>query len=516
MKTLGEIPLKHAQLHSDRTALIDGSRRITFAQLEERTARLAGGLLSMGLRPGDRVAVLMANSLEYAELPFAVSRAGLVLVNVNERLTSREISFILRDCGARAVITAPAFIPLLESASQDTSGLKFRISTRVADGFLSYDDLIRSSPTALQGVEVREDVPAILIYTSGTTGMPKGVQLTHRNILHSATNFLLEAYHEDDGVYIACMPYHHVACVPHLAALLKGWTVITTTFDPDRVMGLIQEHRATTIFLVPTMIQIILNHPGLERFDLSSLKTIFYAAAPIPVAVLKRALARFGAVFVQMYGLTETSSLCTMLRKSDHLIDSTSPHAKRLASCGREVTHVSVRVVDKDGTEVPADEIGEVVIRGDNVLEAYWQNAEATKEALRDGWLYTGDLGYMSSDRYLYIVDRKKDLIISGGVNIYPREVEEILYLHPAIREACVIGIPDEKWGEAVHAVIAFHSGGVVTDQELVSHCQTRLASFKKPRGFSVVDALPKNAAGKIDKKAVRAPYWANRESSIV
>jgi fatty-acyl-CoA synthase len=328
------------------------------------------------------------------------------------------------------------------------------------------------------------------------------VQLTHTNLLASATNWLMECYTNPEGVYLACGPYYHSGCISHLAALMRGMTVVPVPFEAGRVLTLVERYGVTDMLLVPTMIALLLEREDLlATLDLSTLQGVFYAAAPIPEPVLRRALERFGPIFVQMYGLTESSTLSTILRHHEHSLD--DGHG-RLASCGREVTLVDVRVGSVEGGECPPGERGEILIRGANVTPGYWGRPDATAEAIRDGWLHTGDIGMRDADGYIYIVDRKTDMIIVGGSNVYPREIEDVLHAHPAVAEASVIGIPHETYGETVVAVVALHPAQSLTDREVIDHCASRLAKFKTPRQVVFVDALPKTPIGKIDKATLR------------
>lgn len=503
MNVLADLVDKQARLIPRREAVVDPARDVslTYADLRDRSRRLAGLLASRGLRRGDRVAMLLGNSHVSAELPFGIGRAGMIMVNVNERLVEREVRFILSDSGARAVVTERRFLPMLGSIRRETHCLEHIVSIDGSDGTIGYERALAAAACG-GDVDVDPGDTAMLIYTSGTTGRPKGVQLTHRNLLTSAGNFLMEAMHDPDGTYLACMPYFHVVCVPHLAALMRGMRVVVTPFELERVLALIERYRVTVAFLVPTMIAMIVQAEELlARYDLSSLETVLYAAAPIPLPVLQRALARFGPIFCQMYGLTESSSLSTMLRKEEHR------QPGLLASCGREVTRVEVRVVTPEGEEAPPGELGEIVIRGDNLMAGYWGRPAATAEAIRDGWLHTGDIGRRDADGYLTVLDRKHDMIISGGFNVYPREVEDALQEHPAIADVAVIGVPEETWGETVLAVVVRAAGEAASAEDLAAHCAARLADYKRPRRFDFVESLPRNAAGKLDRVELRARY---------
>ncbi|MHA6797424.1 long-chain-fatty-acid--CoA ligase (plasmid) [Pseudonocardia bannensis] len=507
MRVLGEVLVKQGRALPDRIALIDPrrDRQYSFAEVAQRSARIANGLAELGVTRGDRVAMLLGNCAVCAELPFAVGLLGAVTVNVNERLKHDEVEFILADSGAAVVVTSTDLLDTVHAVRERLPQLRHVVTVDgAAPGTVDFEAMVAdASPTPPQ-VEVAESSTAMLIYTSGTTGRPKGVRLTHANLIHSATNFLVEGFHNAGGVYLACVPYYHAACIPHMAALMRGMTVIAVPFDLETVVDLTERYRVTDAFFVPTMIALLLQRTDLlDAHDLSSLQTIFYAAAPIPVPVLSVALERFGPIFVQMYGLSESATISTVLRKEDHRLD--GDH-RRLSSCGREITHVEVRIGSVD-EECPPGERGEVLLRGANVMAGYWGLPEASEQALKGGWLHTGDIGIRDEDGYLYIVDRKHDMIITGGANVYPREVEDVLYSHPAVAEAAVIGVPDQTWGETVLAVIAPCPDRTVTEAELVDFCAERLADYKKPRQVVFVDTIVKTPVGKIDKATLRAGF---------
>ena len=504
MRVLGDIVAKQGRMLGERTALIDvaADRHYSFSELAERSARIANALQELGVRPGDRVAMMLGNSPVCAELPFGITLAGAIMVNVNERLKQDEVAYILEDSGACAVITSQNLLGALEAARERLPGLQHVLTIDGAPGTVDYEAALAEASPLPPGQNADADAVAMLIYTSGTTGRPKGVQLTHGNLISSASNWLMECFHDPEGVYLAVGPYYHAACIAHMAALMRGMTVIPMPFVVENVLDVIERYGVTDTLFVPTMIAMLLERPDLlDAHDLSTLRGLFYASSPIPKPVLTRALARFGSIFVQMYGLAETATLSTILRRNEHLVDGDD---RRLASCGRPVTRVEVRIGTADAECAPGER-GEVLVRGHNVMLGYWGRPEATAEALVDGWMHTGDIGLRDENGYLYIVDRKHDMIISGGANIYPREIEDVLHDHPAIAEASVIGVPHEVWGETVVAVVARRDGHDVSEQEVMDFCAARLADYKKPRHVSFVDALPRSAIGKVDKLSLRS-----------
>jgi long-chain acyl-CoA synthetase len=520
MRTTAEVTEKLALLYPDKTAFISGETRLSFKEVHRRVKNLAAALLALGLKPGDRVAAIMKINHRSLELPFAAGMAGLVFVPINTMLVQREVQVIMQDAGARAIITGESHRKMLEALRPELPELTIQIGVDMTgeaydSGWLNYDELAATDKSLVGVGPVSEDDLSILIYTSGTTGVPKGVMITHRMIISNATNFILETPIAPENIYLATLPGHHIALLSHLSWVVRGCTVVVTPFEPSSVARLIEAEKVTDTLLVPTMVQAILNSLENTPRDLTSLSNLIFAAAPMSEALLRRGLAMLGPIFVQMYGLTESSSLCTLLRKADHNPDGSPEVQSRLISCGREITRAEVRVVDPQGQPVPPGKVGEVVIRGDTVTPGYWNKPEETALAIRNGWLYTGDLGRVDQDNYIFLVDRRKDMIISGGVNVYPREIEEVLYKHPAIQDVAVVGVPHPKWGEAVHAVLVLKPGHTLSDEELEAFCSDKLG-FKRPRSYERWPELPRNATGKILKRDIRDQYWSGRTRQIV
>ncbi|MGH9388956.1 MAG: class I adenylate-forming enzyme family protein, partial [Vicinamibacteria bacterium] len=362
-----------------------------------------------------------------------------------------------------------------------------------------------------------EDEIAHLYYTSGTTGNPKGVMLTHRNVVSNAKHQLAEKpWHEGD-VWLHAAPLFHLAdaWATFVIPWRLGLQVCVPVFEPKSVLEAIAKERVTQTILVPTMINALVNEPTVSSYDLSSVRFMMYGASPMPVELLRKAIPALGCEFYQGYGLTETSPLLTALHPEDHVLEGPSERVRRLASCGREITGVRVRVVREDGKEVAPGEVGEIVASGPNIMKGYWRNPDATREAIVEGWFHTGDLATRDEDNYIFIVDRKKDMIISGGENIYSTEVENVLYAHPGVLDAAVIGIPDEKWGERVLAVIVLREGAQATAEELIGFCQSKIAGYKIPRQVEFRRELPKTGSGKIAKREIRDPFWKDRDRKV-
>ena len=507
---LGDVTRKLARLQGPTVAIIDPEldRSFTFREVDERRRRIANMLLALGLRRGDRVAMLLRNCYAAAELVFGVTSAGLILVTINDRLTSHEIAGILGDSGASAVVTTGDRLSVVREASAAAGMAPHLICVEAAgQEALDYEATLSTSSDQEPSMDVGPADVAMLIYTSGTTGLPKGVMLTHRNLLDSARNYLMESFTPGTGVYIACVPYFHVACVVHLSALYRGMTVVVCSFNAAKILELISVQRVTHIALVPTAIAMLLDAPERSLHDCSSLRRILYAAAPMPEPLVRRAITAFGPILEQFYGLTETTGLVTILTAQEHVLDGPAELTERLSSCGREVTNVWLEIVDDTGVPVPPGARGEIVVRGSNVMAGYWQNGEASRAAVVDGWFHTGDVGERDAAGYVTIVDRIKDVIITGGSNVYPSEVESVLREADGVADVAVIGTPDEVWGEIVAAVVVASGPASLSETSLVAECRSKLAPFKRPRRFWFVDALPRNAMGKVDKATLRIRF---------
>src|SRR6266496_2886841 len=508
----------------NRQAISCGEHEYTWSQFAYRTDCLARGLAQLGVKRGDRVAVLMLNCHRYLELYYACARMGVVIVPLNIRLAPPEIAFILNDSEARILIVDQTFAShasrLEPSSSVQQIVYSGPSSKEAPAGMHYYEHLVQQGAIRRSSADQEIDDEDLfgVFYTGGTTGRAKGVMLSHQNIVSNAIHAIMTIGIGSRDVYLHAAPMFHLGDLGGAFAitLMGARHVFLPAFQPIQVLQAIQAHRVTITMLVPSMINVLLNHPEVDEYDVSSLSTLIYAASPMPVELLKKGLKKWGQIFVQGYGMTEAAPILTMLPQHDHILDGTPEQVRRLSSCGKQVLGVEVRVVNARGEDVQPGEIGEIIARGPNVMLGYWRMAEATDEALKDGWMHTGDLATVDEEHYLYIIDRAKDMIISGGENIYSVEVEQALYTHPAVLEAAVIGIPHDYWGEAVHAVVVCKPGRQVSSEELIAHARTQIAGYKVPRSIQFrTEALPKSGAGKILKRELREPYWVGKSRNV-
>ncbi|MEV0185358.1 AMP-binding protein [Streptomyces sp. NPDC050625] len=480
----------------DKVAVVEGRRRLTFAELDDRVGRLGAVFRGLGLRPGDRVALLAANELEHLELQAACLRSGFALVPMNRRLTELELRYILSDCDPALLVVGRDEEKRGASLAQ-ACGIRGVLALGAPRELPSYDAALAAARPDPAADPDDPELPAKIMYTSGTTGSPKGAVVDRLGFTARVLINAVELEARPDDVHQACLPMFHIAAFLSYAHTLVGGTVVLLPeFDPATALRTLERERVTTTVLVPTTIAMLLDSPAVTTTDLSALRLIIYGGSAIEPAPLRRAMEVFGCGFHQQYGMTETGGQ-TILRPADH----DPADAERLSSAGTEAVGLEVRVVDDADVPLARGEVGEIVCRGPSVMRRYWNRPEASAEALRGGWMHTGDMGYHDGRGYLHITDRRNDMIITGGENVYPREVEAVLVTHPNIAEVAVVGAPDATWGEVVTAVVV---GDPPADEELTAWARQRLAGYKVPRRWMRVDALPHNVTGKVLKHRLR------------
>jgi fatty-acyl-CoA synthase len=496
-----------------REAIVDASGlSLSYAELEQRIWRTARALRDSGLKTGDGVAQLAANRVDTFVTMAAVLGNGMRYTPLHPMGSLEDQLFILGDAQISALVVDVPSFAARGAELQAGAAASLQVFTLGAADFGTDLPALaqRSEPEQLSALPGVDDI-AWVTYTGGTTGKPKGVIMTQGGMAAKSLISMAEWQWPQEIRYLASSPISHAAGFLLIPTFLNGGKVyLTAGFDPDQVLDLVEKERVNTLFLVPTMIYVLMDHPRTRQADLSSIESIIYASAPMSPTRLEEALELFGPVMMQCYGQTECIHL-TMLRKEEHRLDK----PERLASCGRPPAGIRMALLDEQGREVPRGEIGEVCIRGQAIMRGYWNRPEQTEEALRGGWLHTGDLAYCDDEGFYYLVDRAKDMIISGGFNVYPREVEDVLTAHPAVAMAAVIGVPDEKWGEKVVAVIVPRPGESVDAQEMISLVKDKKGAIMAPKQVDFVDSLPQTALGKTDKKALRKQYWGDQERMV-
>ncbi|MEO8145495.1 MAG: long-chain-fatty-acid--CoA ligase [Betaproteobacteria bacterium] len=505
-ETVLEAIVRHARVKGSDAAYWTPSRRWTFAELDDASNRIAAGLKSLGIVAGDRVACLTKRTADCVVLVLGANKVGAVCMPVNWRLAPPEIDYIVENGQARLMMADRAF---------PYGKIRTFITEDFPAWYGKFDELKGQ-------IQVNLDDTALQLYSSGTTGLPKGVELTHRNLMVSMVQSVSKAIGYDGApdVMLNALPTYHIAGigVALLTASKGGMSVLFPDFDPAKVVAAIAEHRITHSFLVPAMIQFMLQVPGAEKADFSSLKGISYGASPITETVLLDAMRTFKCHFMQVYGLTETTGAITCLPPEDH--DPAGPKKDLLRSAGKPIDGVELRVADAAGRDCAQGEVGEVWIRCAQNMKGYWANPKATGDAFVDrrpdgmGWFRSGDAGYLK-EGYLFLHDRIKDMIVSGGENIYPAEVENALMLHPAVADSAVIGVPDEKWGEAVKACVVLKPGAPATAADIIGFMRDRIAHYKCPASVDFLETIPRNPTGKILKRVLREPYWRGRTRRV-
>lgn len=508
--------LRARRIAPNRIATIYGARQQSWAQLEQRVAHLAGALVALGLRVEDRVAILGHSSDRFLESLYATLWAGGIVAPLSTRATHDELSFLLENTGSTILFVGDGFEhEALLWKNTDKGPVIYMGDGPCPADFIDYERLLASSDP-MADVRRRGDDVAALFYTGGTTGQPKGVMLTHTNLHSNAVNGVVHLGLREGIINLHAGPLYHLAAASRIftASLIAATHVIIPRFTPEAVFEAIERHRVFVVSMVPTMMALLLHHPDITKHDLSSLRLMTYGASPMPEPLIVELMQKLPHVsFAQAYGMTELSPACTYLEARDHTLDPARKHVLR--SAGRPAVGIDIRIVDADDNEVPLGEAGEVTAAGPIVMKGYWGHPEATAEALRGGYMHTGDIGRMDTEGYLYIVDRLKDVIVSGGENVSSIEVENVIAAHPAVRTCAVIGIPHELWGEAVHAEVVLREGVQVSADEIIAFVHARIAGFKVPRSIGFRDEMPLSGANKILKSELRKPFWAGRSRAV-
>jgi long-chain acyl-CoA synthetase len=525
IESLGDVPRYHARVRPQTVALIDGERATTYEQFDKRCSRVANGLLSLGLKPAARVAVLDQNSDRYFELLFGAAKVGMVLVSVNWRLAPPEIAYILNDCGAEVLFSGEAFLGQINLVLPELKKVRRVIAMNGAVGSCEgYEEWLASQSDSDPDFRGSPHDAVVQIYTSGTTGHPKGVQLSHFSLwAHDRNRALMTdrfdphlVWNEWDAsdVSLVTMPNFHISGTGWgIVGLYNGAkNIILSQFEPASVLDVIQREKVSKLVLVPAAIQQLLLHPKCRDTDFSAIKYLLYGASPIPLDLLREAVGVFKCGFVQLYGMTETAGAVTYLPAEDHDLTGN----KRMRSAGRAITGVTIEIRDADGHTLAPHSEGEIWIHSHSRMNGYWNLPEASAATMtEEGWVRSGDAGYIDEDGYVYVQDRVKDMIVSGGENIYPAEVESAIYGHPAVAEVAVIAVPDEKWGEAVKAIVVLKPGATADAHSILDFTRSRIAGFKLPKTVDFVSALPRNGTGKVLKRELRKPYWEGRDRQV-
>ncbi|MGB5949205.1 MAG: fatty acid--CoA ligase [Parvibaculum sp.] len=515
IRAAADITRVQARVIPNDVAQVFEERVTTYGQLDARSNSVAQGFIAEGCKPGARVGFIGKNSDRYFEMLHGAFKAKAVVVGVNWRLAAPEIAYVLNDAKAEMVFVGAEFYDVVAQVLAECPSVKRVVAL---DGgrvdWISFDEWRDSFPATDPKFEHHIDDDVIQLYTSGTTGHPKGVQLTNRNYLSVFEEGEASGWADwkRGEVNLVCMPLFHVAGV-NIGVIGHAHgtkNIILKDVDPQAILKLIEGEKINVAFMVPAVILFLLQQPNIKTTDVSSLRQILYGASPIAEDVLRQAQATFNADFIQLYGLTETTGGATYLPPEAH-----DPAKGKLRSCGIPYPNMQIRVVDEKGNDVPQGGVGEIVIKGGMVMKGYWNRPEATAEAVKDGWFHSGDAGYFDADGYLYIHDRVKDMIVSGGENIYPAEVENALFGHPAVADVAVIGVPDERWGEAVKACVVLKPGMSVEPGEIIAFAKTRIASYKVPKSIDFIEALPRNPSGKILRRELRKPFWEGRARMV-
>ena len=517
--TWADIIYRNALLYPDQEAFVYGDTRITFSEFNTRVNKLIHALPEMGVKKGDVLGILSWSCLGFVDVYGAAMKGGFIASPFNPRLQTNELEYIINYSEANTLFVGPELVEVANSLKPRLPKIKNFISLEgSAPGMLTHQDLLAAHPGQEPDIQVNEDDPVCIIYTSGTTGVPRGALYTQRRFIEDSKTLVIDMNLNPRDKRVQITPLFHIAGNSHFRSSLysAGCNIIMKFFDAAVTLETIQKERATHIDIVPTHLVAMLNLPDLNKYDFSSLRFLWYGASPMPLEVLKRGMKVFGPIIAQGYGQSESGPAISHLSREDHnVLDRPEAEQKKLSSAGRPDIGVQVRIVDENDNDLKPGKVGEIIVRSRHIMVEYWHKPDETRGTLINGWLHTGDMGYYDKEGYIYIADRKKDMIISGGENIYPREVEEVLYQHPAVLEAAVIGIPDPYWVERVHAIVVTKKGASTTAEEIIAFCKKNIAGYKAPKSVEFVDSLPKNPAGKILKRELRGKYWTDLERKV-
>jgi acyl-CoA synthetase (AMP-forming)/AMP-acid ligase II len=510
---IGDMLLRDAKKFPEKIAIASKDFSITYQELNVRVNRLANGLLKKGLKKRDRIGVLVHNCHQFIEIYFAAAKTGGIFCPYNNHLKEREVHDIINYSSPRFLFLDEDYGEMIESIKPHVETVKDYICLqKPRRTFMKdYEGLLSKGDRKEPKVKIQDSDIMSIFFTAGTTGRPKGAMRTHRHVVSNAITGVIELKVSYNEKTLISFPMYHVSCEDNIGRhfFMPNTLFIRREgqFDPKEVLELLSTERITMCQFVPTTIHALLQYPEIDRYDLSSLRLMMYAAAPMPVELLKRALQTFKCGFAQFYGQTESGPLMTILHPEDHVLEGHEKQLQKLGSAGKPVISYEIRIVDEEGEDVSVGEVGEIIGRSEAMMKRYWRLPKESADKLKGGWLHSGDLGRFDEDGYLYIVDRKGDMIISGGVNIYPREVEEVLYQHPSVLEASVIGVPDDYWGEAVKAIIVQKENVSISEEDIIKFCGERLAGYKKPKSVEFWKELPKSPQGKILKKDIRKRF---------
>jgi len=513
--TFADIIYRNALLRANNEAYVYENTRLTWSQYNQKVNQLIHTLHKMKVKKGDVIGILAWNCIEYAYFSGAAMKGGFIASPYNSRLKAQELDYLINYSEAETIFVGPEFVETINSLKEKLPGVKNYICLeKPGAGMQFIDNLLAASSDKEPGVDIDENDPLYIIYTSGTTGVPRGALYTHRCYMDDARTINVDTKIAPEDKHLQITPLFHIAGNQHYRNILfiGGCNVIIKTFDPPTVMKAIQDEKITYVDFVPTQLVAMLNNPDFAKYDLSSIKMFWYGGSPMPDEILKRGVKTFGPIFAQGYGQSESGPNITHLSRENHnLLNESAEKQKKLKSAGLPDIGVHVRIVDEEDKDVAPNEFGEILVQSKHMMVGYWRKPEDTETTIVNGWLHTGDIGCYDEEGFIYIVDRKKDVIKTGGENVYAREVEDVLNTHPAVLEGVVIGIPDPYWVEKVHAVVVKRSGVEVTAEEILVYCKGKIAGYKTPKSLEFVDVLPKNATGKILKKELRAKHQTGK-----